>query len=89
MTHKLQITINNDELYKTIMSISKTQRGQFVTMALAAFIATDEGQRLVNSFAKHKPAQETINEELKKTSEAVRETDSNKGGISVMGDFGE
>lgn len=86
---KLQITINNDDLYQTIMSISKAQRGQFITMALAAFIATDEGQRLVNSFAKHKPSHETINDELKKTTEAAEETYSKKGKVSVMGDFGE
>lgn len=87
--NKLQITINNDELYKTIMSISKNQRGQFVSMALAAFIDSDEGQRLVNSFAKHKPSQETINAELNKTTEAVKETYSKKSGFSVLGDFGE
>lgn len=89
---RLQITINNTELYKTIMSISKSQRGQFVTMALDAFIHTDEGQYLVNQFAKHKPDSSKVIVDAP-TKNRVNPRDNETAGNdnitkqSVMGDF--
>lgn len=81
---KLQITVNNQELYDTIMSISKTQRGQFITLALAEFIQTEDGKKLLRSFAKHQPDTESIIKDVKTSTQ--KSTESNG---SVMGDFGE
>jgi len=65
-SYRLQITIKNEELHKTIMSIPKTQRGQFITMALHEYIKSSEGKHLVDMFASYKPdieKLETVEEE--------------------------
>ncbi|ADD67343.1 hypothetical protein Dacet_0545 [Denitrovibrio acetiphilus DSM 12809] len=53
--YRLQITIKNEELFKMIMSIPKTQRGQFISMALQKYIKSSEGAQLLSMFATHQP----------------------------------
>jgi hypothetical protein len=54
-SYRLQITIKNEELFKMIMSIPKTQRGQFISMALQKYIKSTEGAQLLSMFATHQP----------------------------------
>jgi len=54
-SYRLQITIKNEELFKMIMSIPKTQRGQFISMALQKYIKSTEGAQLLSMFAPHQP----------------------------------
>ncbi len=76
---RLQISVNA-ELHKTLMSISKTSRGQFVNMALNKFIQTEEGQHLLREFASYQPDTEQIEREL-------REENSSSRLDSIMGEF--
>jgi hypothetical protein len=62
--YRLQITIKNEELFKTIMSIPKTQRGQFITMALHEYIKNADGRNLLKMFATHRPDESRIAEEV-------------------------
>jgi hypothetical protein len=54
-SYRLQITIKKEELFKMIMSIPKTQRGQFISMALQKYIKSTEGAQLLSMFATHQP----------------------------------
>jgi hypothetical protein len=76
--YRLQITIKNEELFKTIMSIPKTQRGQFITMALHEYIKSEDGKKLTKMFATHRPDESRIAEE-------VPEDDGQLG--DIMGEF--
>lgn len=49
---RIQFTIKNEALLKTLMSLPKVQRGQFIAMSLAAYVQTEEGQHMLNLFGR-------------------------------------
>ena len=76
---RLQISVSV-ELHKTLMSISKTSRGQFVNMALNKFIQTSEGKHLLKEFATYQPDTAKLEQELNDEG-SISEQDN------IMGDF--
>lgn len=76
---RIQFTIKNEALLKTLMSLPKVQRGQFIAMSLAAYVQTEEGQHMLNLFGRQRSGGS-----LKIESE--NEVKSTHSG-SVMGEF--
>ncbi|ADD67454.1 hypothetical protein Dacet_0666 [Denitrovibrio acetiphilus DSM 12809] len=79
--YRLQITIKNEELFKMIMSIPKTQRGQFISMALQKYIKSTEGAQLLSMFATHLP-------NIAVSADLAEGEDNSNGNLNdITGDF--
>ncbi|GAB1534409.1 hypothetical protein ADMFC3_00400 [Geovibrio sp. ADMFC3] len=73
---RLQVSLNAG-LHSALMSIPQTSRGQFVNIALAKFINSEDGKNLLKHFASEQPDIARVKEEIK----------SDGGLDSIMGEF--
>lgn len=76
---RIQFTIKNEALLKTLMSLPKVQRGQFIAMSLAAYVQTEEGQHMLKLFGRQGSGDSS-------KIESENEVKSTHSG-SVMGEF--